>query len=72
MTNQIELKSLICDGVNYDGKSCGTAARVQRIDYEHGAILDVGSTDYRYVLRETRYRIICPKCGPRLQVAKAD
>jgi hypothetical protein len=72
MTNQVQLNSIICNGVNHEGETCGAAARVQRIDYEHGAILDVGSTDYRHILRETRYRIICPKCGPRLQVEKAE
>ena len=65
-------KTITCDGRNYGGMFCGATAILQRIDYRHGAILDEGSTAYRHILRETRYQIICPKCGPRVQVEMAE
>lgn len=65
-------KTTICDGRDHRGVYCGATAILQRIDYRHGAILDEGSAAYRHILREIRYQIICPKCGPRVQVEKAE
>jgi hypothetical protein len=65
-------KTIICDGKSYEGEICGGAAIVQRIDYCYGWIPNPGGASYTHVLRETRRRILCPKCGPRLQVEKAD
>jgi hypothetical protein len=65
-------KTITCDGRDYGGVYCGATAILQRIDFRHGAILDEGSTAYRHILREARYKIICPKCGPRVQGEKAE
>jgi len=65
-------KTIICDGRSYEGEICAGVAIVQRIDYSYGAIPDPGGNTYTHVLRETRRRILCPKCGPRLQIEKAD
>jgi hypothetical protein len=47
-------------------------AVLQRIDFYYGAIPDPGGNTYHQVLREMRFRILCPKCGPRVQVERAD
>jgi hypothetical protein len=65
-------KTIICDGRSYEGEICGGVAIVQRIDYAYGAIPDPDGNSYTRVLRETRRRILCPKCGPRLQVEQAE
>jgi hypothetical protein len=65
-------KTIICDGGSYEGEICGRVAIVQRIDYSYGAIPDFDGNSYTRVLRKTRRRILCPKCGPRLQVEQAE
>ena len=67
----MEPKTITCDGTDYEGLHCGATALLQGIDYYHEALLDADASVYRHVLRETRVRMICPKCGPRLQVEKA-